>query len=306
MAKKYLDNNGLLYFWQKVQAFMQNLYVQREHKTGSSTEWKVLSDNNLTDKLVEKINNAGDSSFTGIYNDLTNKPKINNVELAGGNNTLETLGIQPAGSYATTSQLDGKVDKEAGKGLSENDFTDALLAKLNGIEANAEVNIIESIKVNGQVQSVVEKAVDITVPTKVSELTNDSNFVSQSKVTEDINAAVADKVTTSQMNSAISSATEDMATQTWVNSQIANLNKKEVVTSTSQMTDPNTIYLIANSGSGNNVYDEYILINTGSPEEPVWTPEKIGTTEVDLSGYLKTTDLVAITNKEIDAIISGS
>ena len=43
--------------------------------------------------------------------------------------------------YATTSAmntaLSGKVDKVSGKGLSSNDFTDALLTKLNGIEEGA-------------------------------------------------------------------------------------------------------------------------------------------------------------------------
>jgi hypothetical protein len=36
--------------------------------------------------------------------------------------------------------LDGKVDKVVGKGLSTNDFTETLLAKLNGISEGAEVN----------------------------------------------------------------------------------------------------------------------------------------------------------------------
>lgn len=44
-------------------------------------------------------------------------------------------------SYATTSALDGKVDKIAGKGLSTEDFTSGLLTKLNGIAAGAEVNV---------------------------------------------------------------------------------------------------------------------------------------------------------------------
>lgn len=35
-----------------------------------------LSHNDLTDELLTKINNAGNSSFTGDYNDLTNKPDI--------------------------------------------------------------------------------------------------------------------------------------------------------------------------------------------------------------------------------------
>ena len=86
-----------------------------------------------------------------------------------------------------------------------------------------------------------------------------------------------------------------MATKTYVTQQLANINKKQVVSSTEEMTDENTIYLLANEGSGNNVYDEYIVYNG--------TPEKIGTTEVDLTNYVKDTDLVAITNGEIDEIV---
>lgn len=39
----------------------------------------------------------------------------------------------------------GKVDAEEGKGLSSNDFTDELLAKVEGVEAGAQVNKIESV-----------------------------------------------------------------------------------------------------------------------------------------------------------------
>ena len=46
---------------------------------------------------------------------------------------------------ATTTDVSNavkdKVDKVTGKGLSTNDFTDALLTKLNGIDANAQVNV---------------------------------------------------------------------------------------------------------------------------------------------------------------------
>ena len=44
-----------------------------------------------------------------------------------------------------------------------------------------------------------------------------------------------------------------------------------------------TIYLVSNSGSGTNVYDEYIHVNNN------W--ELIGTTEVDLTNYVQTTDV---------------
>lgn len=72
--------------------------------------------------------------------------------------------------------------------------------------------------------------------------------------------------------------------------------KFEVVTSLPATGDVGTIYLKANNGSAPNSYDEYIWVNSA------W--EKIGTTDVDLSGYLKKTDMVAITNAEIDAMFS--
>lgn len=49
--------------------------------------------------------------------------------------------------------------------------------KLEDIEEGAEVNIIETVKVNGTALSVVDKAVDVPVPTKLTDLTNDGNFV---------------------------------------------------------------------------------------------------------------------------------
>ena len=67
----------------------------------------------------------------------------------GAPETLDTLkelaaalGSDP--SFATTiaTQLGGKVDKETGKGLSSNDYTNAEKAKLDGIEAGANKTVI--------------------------------------------------------------------------------------------------------------------------------------------------------------------
>lgn len=77
----------------------------------------------------------------------------------------------------TNNLLNGKVDKVTGKGLSTNDFTTAEKNKLGGIATGAQVNVIETVKVNGTAQTPSSKAVNITVPTKVSDLTNDSGFI---------------------------------------------------------------------------------------------------------------------------------
>lgn len=62
--------------------------------------------------------------------------------------------------------------------------------KLSGIAAGAQVNVIEAVKVNGTALTPSGKAVDVTVPTKTSDLNNDSNFVNQSTM----NSALAEKV----------------------------------------------------------------------------------------------------------------
>lgn len=79
------------------------------------------------------------------------------------------------------SILAEKVDKEEGKGLSSNDYTTAEKAKLSGIATGAEVNVIENIKVNDVSQTVTNKEVNIMVPTKTSDLNNDSGFGTYSK-----------------------------------------------------------------------------------------------------------------------------
>ena len=62
------------------------------------------------------------------------------------------------------------------------------------------------------------------------------------------------------------------------------------------------IYLVANASSSPNSYDEYIWV---TPAGGTSHYEKIGTTEVDLTGYWSKSELVAITTAEIDAIIAA-
>ena len=59
--------------------------------------------------------------------------------------TVDLTDIETALS-AIQSALEDKVDKVEGKGLSTNDFTDALKDKLDGIENGAQVNTITGVK----------------------------------------------------------------------------------------------------------------------------------------------------------------
>ena len=50
------------------------------------------------------------------------------------------------------------------------------------------------------------------------------------------------------------------------------------------------IYLVPIEGKEENVYNEYVAINTGTAEVPVWQWEQVGSTQVDLAGYAKYTE----------------
>ncbi|MCM1232994.1 MAG: hypothetical protein NC489_22950 [Ruminococcus flavefaciens] len=81
---KLLNDDGVLFLWQQILA----QFVKKE-------EGKGLSTNDLTNELLVKIQNAGDSNFDGNYGSLTHQPQINGITLTG-NKTLEQLGITKA------------------------------------------------------------------------------------------------------------------------------------------------------------------------------------------------------------------
>lgn len=95
------------------------------------------------------------------------------------------------------------VQKESGKGLSTNDLTDTLKSNYDSAythsisshaPSNAERNIIVGIKKNGTALSVdANRYADISVPTKVSELTNDSGFITESDIPTQPDASTTNK-----------------------------------------------------------------------------------------------------------------
>lgn len=151
---------------------------------------------------------------------------------------------------------------------TESDLT-ALENTVSGlVAAGGEPNVIETIQVNGSAQTVTNKTVNITVPTNNNQLANGAGYQTAAQVTSAIDAAI----------------------------QGVSQFDFEVVSVLPATGEKGTIYLVPISGR-TNAYNEYIYIG-GS-----W--EQIGTTDIDLSGYVQTSDLVAITNAEIDTIIAS-
>lgn len=75
----------------------------------------------------------------------------------------------------------------------ENQKAKALAARVDALErVGAQTNKIESIKVNGTAQTIAsDKSVNITVPTKTSQLANDSTFQTSAQVVAAINTAIS-------------------------------------------------------------------------------------------------------------------
>lgn len=165
--------------------------------------------------------------------------------------------------------LDDKVDKETGKGLSTNDYTTLEKTKLAGIQEGAEVNV-QSDWEEADTSSDAFILNKPTIPTNNNQLTNGMGYQTES-----------------QVNDLIADALEGI---TGIDFQ--------VVQTLPQTGVKGVIYLLANSGSGTNSYDEYIYLT----DSTTW--EKIGTTDVDLTGYMRESDMIPITNLEIDSITS--
>lgn len=194
---KYLDGTGLSYVWGKIK---EQLATKATNTDLTSLESTVSS---LTTTVNGKANKATTLAGYGITDAYT-KAEIDgkltsamhykgsvdtyedlpdsNVQIGDMYNVSDdghnyawngTTWDQMAGTidlsaYATISAMNtalaGKVDKVSGKQLSTNDYTTTEKNKLAGISAGAQVNVIESIVVNGVTASISSKKASVTIP----------------------------------------------------------------------------------------------------------------------------------------------
>jgi hypothetical protein len=174
-----------------------------------------VSEDGTVNTFKELIDYA--STHQGEYSTLSGEVQKNTTAIA----TLNGKDTD-AGSVAKTvkdavdaakatlqGNIDGKVDKVTGKGLSTNDYTNDEKTKLEGIADGAQVNVIESVKVNGSALAVSGKAVDITVPTGALA---DKNEVAEADLAAALNTKINGKVNSSDCGDIISHDAAEFAT----------------------------------------------------------------------------------------------
>jgi len=158
------------------------------------------------------------------------------------------------------------VRSEPGKGLSQNDLTDELKAQIMA-------------QFSGSWNDLTDR------PVNVSTWVNDAEYQTYQQVTAAIAAALAASgfQTAAQVEAAIDQALSQMGDIfIVVDVRPAPVNAL-----------PNRIYLVP----GDAGLEQWILVNGA------W--ERVGAVEISLDGYFNETNLVPITNAEIDAMIAS-
>ena len=114
---------------------------------------------------------------TTSYATLNDKPKINNVELSG-NKTASDLGLQPSGSYLTENSTISFSQASSRANISTSDSVKGLFGKIAKWFAD-----LKTVAFSGSYNDLSNKP---TIPSKTSQLTNDSNFLNKSDIIDSL------------------------------------------------------------------------------------------------------------------------
>lgn len=166
------------------------------------------------------------------------------------------------------------------EGANNYSLPTASASTLGGVKIGANI----TIDANGVISVTALEWANINGrPTKLSQFTNDSNFIT----------AAVNNLTNYYTKS-------NTYTKTEVDNLIGAIKSIsiEVVASLPTTGASNIIYLVANGGADPNAYDEYVWVASTSKFE------KIGTTAIDLSGYWSKSELVECTNEDIEALFA--
>lgn len=173
-----------------------------------------VSDDQTVNTFKELIDYA--AAHQGEYSTLSGEVQANKTAIATLNGKDNAAGsvaktvkdAVDAAQATLQGNIDKKVDKVEGKVLSTNDYTTDEKTKLEGIAAGAQVNVIETVKVNGVALTPTDKAVDVTVPTGALA---DKNEVAKTDLAADLKTEIEGKVNSDDCGDIISHNVSEFA-----------------------------------------------------------------------------------------------
>lgn len=240
----------------------------------------------LSDSSTPKIKiGDGTNKFSALpYAILTPEEVASKIKAAvdTASHTHSNKAILDAITASFTTQLKANYDKAYTHSIS------------NHAPSNAQANVIEGVSVNGTKLTPNSKVVDVTVPTKVSQLQNDTGFITSYKDTKYTLGAPSGAV---NGNATIDITDSDKNKQSL---KISGAGATKVTTDSSgniviTSTDNNTVYTHPTSGVTAGTYKSVTVDNKGHVTA--------GTNPTTLSGY-GITD--TYTGAQIDSKISSA
>lgn len=133
----------------------------------SATENGLMTSSDFT-KLAgiaagAEVNVNADWNATEGDAQILNKPTLGTAAAKDFTTAVTSGSADVVTSGAVYTELEKKVDKVTGKGLSTNDYTTAEKTKLGGIAEGAQVNVLESVKdASGTALTITGKAVTLS------------------------------------------------------------------------------------------------------------------------------------------------
>lgn len=159
-------------------------------------------------------------------------------------------------------------------------------AKLDGIAAGAQVNVLDGVKVDGTELPIADKKVNIDLSAYAKKTEVEAVQTTADAAMPKAGGAFTGAVT-------VQAPTENMnpATKKYVDDAIGGITGIEfsVVDKLPTTGEAGVIYLVAHTHGTQDIYDEYIWVTDKF--------EKIGNTDIDLSGYVTDEELTAEINK---------
>lgn len=232
----------------------------------------------LSDRVDDIIAEGGEPN-------VIEKVQKNGVDLTVTNKTVNVTvpttvaELSDASDYAQASDLPTKTSDLTNDGDGTSNFATESYVDQNGGK-------IDKIKVNGTEQTITNKTVDITVPTKVSDLTNDSKFQTDTEVEEAIDAKLG---STYKPKGSVAFANLPSATKA---------NEGNVYNITDSFTT--TADFVEGAGNTYPAGTNVVIINTSGSTYKY----DVLAGFVDLSNYWNSTNLPAITTAQIDTLFS--
>lgn len=131
-------------------------------KVKDSDKYLEVTADGIASKGIDTAIGSAKTEITEVIGTGFTSASTVTTQLAAVKATADAAAVQTA----VTAALNEKVDKIDGKGLSTNDYTTDEKTKLAGIASGAQVNVIESVTVNGIDASVVDKNASLDIEGK--------------------------------------------------------------------------------------------------------------------------------------------